>query len=63
MVLLPRGSAPRRSKVGNIFTSGITASLIREAFPDQKGVEVSKTAPVAKDLFDMSLDKIISDVE
>ena len=62
------GSAPKRncstrSKVGNLFTSGTTASLIREAFPDQKGILVSKDAPVAKDLFDMSLDKIISDVE
>ena len=52
-----------RSKVGTIFTSGTTASLIREAFPNQKGVVVLKTAPVAENLFDMSLDEIFSDVE
>ena len=68
MGLLPRGSAPKRkcsprSKVSNIFTSGNNASLIREAFPNQKGVVVLKTAPVAKNLFDMLQDKIISDIE
>ena len=52
-----------RSKVAGIFTSGMTAALIRESFPTQKGVVVSKTAPVAENLFDMSLDKILSDVE
>ena len=55
MVLLPKGSAPRGAR--------LEVSLIREAFPDQKGVVASKTAPVAKDLFDMSLDEIISDIE
>ena len=51
-----------RSKVGNIFPSSITASLIREAFPDQKGVVVLKTAPVAENLFDMLVDEILSGV-
>ena len=59
----PKRKCSMRSKVGNIFTSGTTASLFREAFPNQKGVVVSKTEPVAENLFDMSLDKILSDVE
>ena len=59
----PKRKCSTRSKVGNVFTSGTTASLIREAFPNQKGVVVLKTAPVAKNLFDMSLDEILSDVE
>ena len=41
----------------------MTAALIRESFSSQKGVVVSETAPVAKNLFDMSLDEILSDVE
>ena len=56
-----------RSKVGHFFTSGATALLIREACPEQAGVVVSKDAPKpkesAKDLFDMSLDEVLSDVE
>ena len=59
----PKRKCSTRSKVGSIFMSGTTASLIREAFPNQKGVVVLKTAPVAKNLFDMSLDEILSDVE
>ena len=34
----PKRKCSTRSKAGNIFTSGTTASLISEAFPDQKGV-------------------------
>ena len=59
----PKRKCSTRSKVGNIFTSGTTASLIREAFPDQKGIVVSKTAPVPKDLFDLLLEEILSYVE
>ena len=55
--LLLRENAPRRSKVPGIFTSGTTAALIREYFPSQKGVVVSETAPVAENLFNMSLDE------
>ena len=59
----PKRKCSTRSKVASIFTSGTTASLIRESFPNQKEVVVSKTAPVAENLFYMSLDEIISDVE
>ena len=58
-----RPRASMRSKVAGIFTSGTTAALIRESFPSQKGVVVLETAPVAENLFDMSLDEILSDVE
>ena len=58
-----RPRASRRSNVAGIFTYGTTAALIRESFPSQKGVVVSETAPVTKNLFDMSLDEILSDVE
>ena len=59
----PKRKCSRRSKVGNIFTSGTTASLSTEAFPNQKGVVVSKAVPVAENLFDMLLDEILSDIE
>ena len=58
-----RPRASRRSNVAGIFTYGTTAALIRESFPSQKGVVVLETAPVAENLFDMSLDEILSDVE
>ena len=58
-----RPRASRRSKVAGIFTSGTTAALIREAFPSQKGVVVWETAPVAENLFNMSLDELLSVVE
>ena len=48
-----------RSKVAGIFTSGATAALIREAFPNQKGVVVSETAPMPEDLMDISLEEVI----
>ena len=59
----PKRKCSTRSKVGIIFTSVTNASLIREVFPDYKGIVVSKTEPIAKNLFDMLQDKIISDIE
>ena len=59
----PKRKCSARSKVAGTFTSGITAALIRESFPEQKGVVVSETAPVPENLFNMSLDKILSNVE
>ena len=59
----PKRKCSTRSKVAGIFMSGTTAALIRESFPKQKGVVVSETAPVAENLFDMSLEEILSDVE
>ena len=59
----PKRKCFMRSKVAGVFTSGMTAALIRESFPNQQGVVVSETAPVPKNLFDMSLEEILSDVE
>ena len=59
----PKRRCSTRSKVAGFFTSGTTAALIRESFPKQKGVVLSETAPVPENLFDMSLDEILSDVE
>ena len=46
-----------RSKVARVFMSGATAALIRERFPNQKGVVVSESAPMPKDLMDISLEE------
>ena len=59
----PKKRCSTRSKVAEIFPSGTTAALIRESFPNQKGVVVSETAPVAENLVDMSLEEILSDVK
>ena len=59
----PKRKCSTRSKVAGIFTSGTAAALFRESFPKQQGVDVSETAPVAENLFDMSLEEILSDVE
>ena len=50
----PKRKCSTRSKVAGIFTSGATAALIRESFPNQKGVVVSETAPMPDDLLDIS---------
>ena len=59
----PKRKCSMRSKVAGTFTFGTTAALIRESFPKQKGVVVSETAPVPENLFNMSLNEILSDVE
>ena len=60
MVLLPRENALQGARL-------VIFSLPEQYFPEQKGVVVSKDAPVpnetAKDLFHMSLEEIISDIE
>ena len=55
----PKRRCFTRSKVAGIFTSGATAALIRESFPNQKGVVVSETAPLPEDLMDISLEEVI----
>ena len=52
-----------RSKVAGVFTSGATAALIRESFPNQKGIVVSETAPMPEDLLDISLEEVIFTAE
>ena len=43
--------------------SGVIDPSALALIPTQKGIVVSETAPVAENLFDMSLDEILSDVE
>ena len=45
----PKRRCSTRSKVAGIFTSGATAVLIRDSFPNQKGVAVLETAPMPED--------------
>ena len=45
------------------FTSGATAALIRESFPNQKGVVVSETAPIPDDQLDISLEEVVFNVD
>ena len=54
----PKRRCSTRSKVAGIFTSGATAALIRDSFPNQKGVVVSETAPMPEDLMNISLEEV-----
>ena len=58
----PKRRCSTRSKVAGIFTSGATAALIRESFPNKKEVVVSETAPIPDDLLDISLEEVVFDV-
>ena len=55
----PKRKCSTRNKVAGVFTSGPTAALIREAFPNQKSIVVSETAPMPEDLLDISLEEVI----
>ena len=46
----PKRKCSTRSKVAGVFTSGATAALIRETFPNQKGIVVLETAASLLDL-------------
>ena len=59
----PKRKCSTRSKVAGVFTSGATAALIRETFPNQKGVVVSETAPMPEDLLDISLEEVVFTAE
>ena len=45
--------------MAGVFTSGASAALIKDRFPDQKGVVVSEMAPIPEDLLNMSLEEVI----
>ena len=49
--------------MAGVFTSGATAALIRETFPNQKGVVVSENAPMPEDLLDISLEEVVFTAE
>ena len=59
----PKRKCSTRSKVAGVFTSGATAALILESFPDQKGIVVLETAPMPEDLLDISLEEVIFTAE
>ena len=59
----PKRRCSTRSKVAGNFTSGATATLIRESFSNQKGVVVSETAPMQEDLMNISLEEVIFTAE
>ena len=59
----PKRRCSTRSKVSGIFTSGATVALIRDSFLKQKGVVVSKTAPMPEDLMNISLAEVIFTAE
>ena len=59
----PKRRCSTRSKVAGIFTSDTTAALIRDSFPNQKGVVVSETAPMPEDLLNISLEEVIFTAE
>ena len=46
-----------------MFTSGANAALIRERFPNQKGVVVSETALMPEDLLNISLKEVVFTAE
>ena len=55
----PKRMCSSRSKVAGVITSGASAALIRDRFPDQKGVVVSEMAPIPEDLLNVSLEEVI----
>ena len=59
----PKRKCFTRSKVAGIFTSGATAALIRDSFPNQKGVVVSETPPMPEDLMNISLEEVTFTVD
>ena len=59
----PKRKCSTRRKVAGAFTSGASAALIKDRFPDQKGVVVSETAQIPEDLLNVSLEEIIFSAE
>ena len=55
----PKRRCSTRKKVAGVFTSGATAALIRELFPDQQEIVVSENAQIPADLLDISLEEVI----
>ena len=49
--------------MAGVFTSGATAALIKESFPNQKGIVISETAPILEDLLNVSLEEVIFTAE
>ena len=45
--------------MAGVFTSGVTAALIKGSFPNQKGIVISETAPIPEDLLNVSLEEVV----
>ena len=50
-------------ELAGVFTSGAIAALIRESFPNQKGIVVWETAPMPPVLLYISLEEVIFTTE
>ena len=59
----PKRKCSTRSKVKGVFTSGASAALIKNCFPDHTGVVISETAPKPVDLLNVSLEEVIFSAE
>ena len=59
----PKRKCSTRSKVKGVFTSGASAALIKDRFPDHTGVVVSETAPLPEDLLNVSLEEVVFSAE
>ena len=59
----PERKCSTRSKVAGVFTSGATAALIKESFPNQRGIVISETAPIPEDLLNVSLEEVVFPAE
>ena len=49
--------------MAGVFTSGATAALIKESFPNQKGIVILETAPIPEDLLNVLLEEVIFTAE
>ena len=49
--------------MAGVFTSGATAALIKESFPNQRGIVILETAPIPEDLLNVSLEEVIFPAE
>ena len=49
--------------MAGVFTSGANSALIRERFPNQKGVVESETALILEDLLNISLEEVVFTAE
>ena len=49
--------------MAGVFTSGATAALIKESFPNQRGIVILETAPIPEDLLIVSLEEVIFPAE
>ena len=59
----PKRKFSTRSNIRGVFTSGASAALFKNCFPDHTGVVISETAPIPEDLLNVSLEEVIFSAE